>query len=101
MTNGVYNITSFTVGPVSGKRWVAQVGYCPNVPLTVLAQTDIPILGGGVTVVMRGWNGKNQAASVAGFSTVGGRGGPGGFDGGASGNGGSTPSNGNAGFGPS
>ena len=104
VTNGVYHFTSFTLNPINGSRWLVPVGYSPNVPLTILSQGDITIVGGGnqgVHIMMRGWDGKQQPSSVAGFSTVGGRGGPGAFDGGASGNGGSTPSSGNAGFGPS
>ncbi len=104
VTNGVYHFTSFTLNHINGSRWLVPVGYSPNVPLTILSQGDITIFGGGnqgVHIMLRGWDGKQQASSVAGFSTVGGRGGPGAFDGGASGNGGSTPSSGNAGFGPS
>jgi len=103
VADGVYNFTDFTLSPLSGQRWLVPVGYSSNVPLTILSQGDITIGSPGTNVrfMMRGWDGKQQAGSVAGFSTVGGRGGPGAFDGGASGNGGTTPSNGNAGFGPS
>ena len=103
VVDGVYHFTDVNVPALNGSRWIVPVGYSPNVPVSMLSQGDITLQGGGnqgLHFYLEGATGKGPAGSVPGFSVVGGRGGPGGFDGGASGNGGPAPANGNAGFGP-
>ncbi len=103
LTTGVYEFTDVDIPSLNGSRFVVPVNYSPTLPLTILAG-DISIAGGGnqgTHIYLNGWPGKYvPAGSSAGFSVAGGSGGPGGFDGGASGNGGATPSSGAAGFGP-
>jgi hypothetical protein len=105
LMTGVYEFTNFAVTTVSGQyRSVYVVGASPNVPLTILSQTDITLIGNSgytVQLAIRGWDGRAPADTARNLSVVGGRGGPGGFDGGASGNGGTTPGDGAAGLGPS
>jgi hypothetical protein len=103
VVDGIYHFTDVNITAPAGARYIIPVGYSPNVPLSILSQGDITILGGGnqgTSFYLQGTPGKGPSGSVAGFSVVGGRGGPGGFDGGASGNGGLASANGNAGFGP-
>jgi len=102
---GIYQFQSFTVPAIGDGRELVVVGHSPNTPLAILSQGDINIGVGAngccfTFIRLNGFIGKNPGGSSPGFSVAGGKGGPGGFDGGASGNGGSTPSDGNAGFGP-
>ena len=107
--NGVYEFQSFSLPIHTGNtgRWLVIVGGTPNTPLSILSQGDITFQTptaccDGTGIYINGWPGKNPGGgSSAGFSMAGGKGGPGGFDGGASGNGGETPSHGSAGFGTS
>jgi len=101
--DGVYHFTDVNIPAVNGSRFIIPVGYSPNVPLTILSQGDIRIQGGGnqgVHLYFQGTIGRAVPGSVPNFSVAGGKGGPGGFDGGASGDGGAAPANGSAGFGP-
>ena len=104
LTTGVYEFTTFAATTSAQHRYLVLVGTSPNVPLTILSQTDISIGGTGgytTTLYVRGWDGRQPLDSARNLAVVGGRGGPGGFDGGASGNGGTTPGDGAAGLGPS
>ena len=105
LTTGVYEFESFNiVAPVGNHRSIYVVGTSPNTPLTILTQTDFNIAGNAqgyfVNLYVRGWDGKVPSSNAASLSVPGGIGGPGGFDGGTSGNGGITPSDGAPGFGP-
>ena len=105
LTTGVYHFQSFSiVAPIGSHRSIYVVGTSPNTPLTILSQTDITISGNGqgyfTWFYVRGWDGKVPSSSAPSLAVPGGYGGPGGFDGGTSGNGGITPSDGAAGFGP-
>jgi hypothetical protein len=102
LTTGVYEFTDVDISTVIGiNRRVIIVGTSSNVPLTILSQNDISITGssgGNSTQIFL--SGQTPPSSSSNFAIAGGRGGPGGFDGGTSGNGGAIPGNGNAGFGP-
>lgn len=103
ISDGVYHFTNFSVVTSAGHRQIVIVGANPNTPLTILSQNDITLTGGSpyvATLYIRGWDGKTPQGSALNLSVVGGRGGPGGFDGGLSGNGGATPGDGSAGLGP-
>lgn len=99
LTTGVYEFTDVDIPSLNGSRFVVPVNYSPTLPLTILAG-DLTIASGAQIYVSGGPGKFALTGSSAGFSVAGGSGGPGGFDGGASGNGGGTPSSGAAGFGP-
>lgn len=103
LTSGVYEFTDFTFGlPTNQTRVISVVGTSPNTPLSILSTGNITFertSGQGYFYVLGG-NGQNARSSAPSLAVVGGLGGPGGFNGGASGNGGATPGHGNAGLGP-
>jgi hypothetical protein len=103
--DGVYHFTSFALQTVDGQhRALYVVGTSPNAPLSILSQTDITVAGTPngyqVQLYVRGWDGRTPVSSAQNLAVFGGRGGPGSFDGGQSGNGGTPPGNGNPGIGP-
>lgn len=109
LTTGVYEFTSFAVNnPLNFfGRQIVVVGATPNTPLSILSQTDITLSvtgsGSSLHFQARGWDGRSPGSGdnpTLNIAVAGGRGGPGGFDGGASGNGGATPSDGSTGLGP-
>jgi hypothetical protein len=105
LTSGAYEFTNFVMtAPVGQHRTFVVVGASPNVPLSILSQTDISVSGNTsgyqANLYLRGWDGRTPLGNSPNLAVVGGLGGPGGFDGGASGNGGTTPGNGSPGLGP-
>ena len=102
LTTGVYEFTDVQiVGPGGVGRRVVVVGTSSNVPLSILSQGDISFIsqvGNAVSLAIQGQTAPNVNTN---FAEAGARGCPGGFDGGASGNGGTNPGSGSAGFGPS
>ena len=100
---GVYEFTNFNITTITGlHRHVAIVGTSSNVPLTILSQNDITISGLTTGYQVHFYiNGQTPPVASSNFAEAGGKGGPGGFDGAASGNGGEIPEDGSAGFGPS
>lgn len=101
LTTGVYEFTDVNISTISGVyRRLIIVGNSSNVPLSILSQNDITVLGAGGYTTQIYIDGQTAPSSNSNFAIAGARGGPGGFDGGASGNGGAIPGNGSAGFGP-
>jgi hypothetical protein len=105
LTTGIYEFQDFAVSGIgTAHRSIIVVGTSPNTPLSILSQTNISLSGTSSTFLdfyVQGWPGQTPLSQSPNLSVVGGRGGPGGFDGGASGNGSSTtPANGSAGLGP-
>ncbi len=102
LTTGIYEFTDVQLTTPSGvNRRVVIVGTSSNVPLSILSAADINITGnpqGNSTAFVI--HGQNGPALNTNFAEAGARGGPGGFDGAASGNGGTNPGQGGAGFGP-
>ncbi len=103
LATGIYEFTDVQlVPPVGINRRIVIVGTSSNVPLSILSQADITIAGNpqgnSIVVLIHGQNAPNLSTN---FAEAGAKGGPGGFDGAGSGNGGSTPGHGSAGFGPS
>jgi hypothetical protein len=102
LTTGIYEFTDVNISTVSGvNRRLIVVGTSPNVALTILSQNDINVSGtasGNSTQIFL--SGQTPPSANSNFAEAGARSGPGGFDGGASGNGGAIPGSGSAGFGP-
>jgi hypothetical protein len=102
LTTGIYEFTDVQLTTPAGfNRRIVIVGSSSNVPLSILSQGDINISGNpqgnSVTFLIQG---QHAPSLNTNFAEAGAKGGPGGFDGAASGNGGSTPGHGSAGFGP-
>ena len=101
LTTGVYEFTDVQiVGPSGLGRRVVVVGTSSNVPLSILSQGDISFTSPGGNTIVLAIQGHAGLSVSTNFAEAGARGGPGGFDGAASGNGGSNPGHGSAGFGP-
>jgi hypothetical protein len=103
LTTGIYEFTDVNiVGTTGVTRRLIVVGTSSNVPLTILSQGDITISpspgNNAMQFLIHGMNGPTGSSN---FAAAGARGGPGGFDGAASGNGGAIPGHGSGGFGPS
>jgi hypothetical protein len=102
LTTGIYEFTDVQiVGPSGLGRRVVVVGTSSNVPLTILSQGDITFTSPGGNTITLAIHGQAAPTVNTNFAEAGARGGPAGFDGGASGNGGTNPGSGSAGFGPS
>lgn len=100
--NGVYEFTNVNVVGVTGfTRRLIIVGTSSNVPLSILSQGDIRLLPSpGSNSLQLFINGQTPPVVSDNFAAAGGKGGPGGFDGALSGNGGEIPEHGGTGFGP-
>jgi len=101
--NGIYHFTSFDVQatPAAGNHFIVAVGGGPNMPLVILSKGDIHMSGAsGFTTLLMVRGADGQSTNAVNLAVTGGKGGPGGFDGGGSGNGLPTPGDGNAGMGP-
>ena len=77
--SGVFNFTTVNI-PSSVTITFAR--NAKNTPVTILASGDVTILG---TIDISGQNGSSTVANGPGLYTLGGQGGPGGFDGGGGG----------------
>jgi len=102
LTNGVFNFTDVDVNfsPTVGALNIFLVGNSNNSPLTILSQNSIH-LGFNVSLFANGLNGgSTNVGLLPSVAVPGGRPGPGGFAGGATGNPGPPATDGSTGFGP-
>ena len=102
LTNGVFNFTDVDVNasPSVGFLNIFLVGNSNNSPITILSQNSIH-LGQSVSLYANGLNGAStNVGLLPNIAFPGGRPGPGGFAGGATGNPGPPATDGSTGFGP-
>jgi hypothetical protein len=102
LNTGVFEFTNVdvSVSPFVGVLDIYFIGNSYNSPVTILSQNAIR-LGSSVHVNASGSDGESTASGLQpSLSVPGGKPGPGGFAGGASGFPGTTPTSGSPGFGP-